>query len=83
MTPDELYALGYAVETSAWGVRVFRSMQTVVTAPDGTEQFAGEPIEHTMTFHFTHAATHEESARRGWEYAAIDFVQRRLADDAG
>lgn len=74
MTPDELYALGYALETSAWGVRVILE--------DADHMNADTDIKAMLVFHFPQATPHEEAARIGWERAAADFVQRRLANDA-
>lgn len=70
MSPDELYALGYSLYTSTWGVRIFYQ------APE--DPLGHHPPEQSWVQHFTHAVSDAECARRGWELAAADYVRRRL-----
>ena len=70
MTPNELYAVGYAIEYSPWGVYVYRETLDHM-----------ETLE-TTTVSFERPVTSEEAQRRGWEAATVDFVKRRLDVDA-
>lgn len=72
MTSDELYAKGYSLEWSIWGVTVYRTI-------DGSAEPSVAAVERTAVVNFETPLKETEAAARGWEAAAADFVKRRLA----
>lgn len=70
MTGDELYALGYALQYSCWGVHVILE--------DAAHMDDEPKAVHTFFFPDGPIST-EEAVRRGWEFAAAHFVAARLA----
>lgn len=73
MTGDELYALGYSLQYAPWGVSVYRTI-------NGEAEPSDAAVEGVATIHFPDGPVSDaEAIRRGWEFAAANFVQRRLA----
>lgn len=70
MTSDELYALGYALQTATWGVRV------ILEDPDHMNE--DYDAIATWVVGFGEPLTTAEAEKRGWEAAQADFVKRRL-----
>lgn len=70
MTPDELYAKGYALQPGLWGCII------ILENPDHMNDGAG--VIARWTIYFREATDTTEACRLGWEAAEADFVMRRL-----
>lgn len=71
MTPDELYAKGYTLEYSLWGVSVYRTI-------DGSPGSSDAAVECAAQRAFGRPVGEDETIKQGWELATADFVKRRL-----
>jgi hypothetical protein len=71
MTADELYAKGYSLEYSIWGVSVYRTI-------DGSHGASDSSVQQVALWNASQPVGTEQTIIKGWELAQTDLVKRRL-----